>query len=459
MGDETVEPPLKQQMMQQNVGVSGNSAVLTEAALAHHDSLQEQVDEEEEEEEEEEEDEEEGQEHHVCFAEVNIKAGYDRLYDTAIKIGNCLLTKMGVPNVNHLNINIEENSKGINIEPTKKENDAIEFELKLEGSECCLVELSAKSEHHKLYKDEEMDHNEREIVLLRGREITVVPSTEILSSKTMKIHDIVFRVDVVDDYDQYNSGLHRSLHSKIHSFHNLLYSSNEYVFLPYNIWYLCVSWTQTTISGKDKKQQRSSKCSDDLYFNTDLTEFGIDTFKELKKFNAESQDVIDKLDGSNYLKLQKVHLQSLLQQINELRKQLSEQQQSEQTLDHNLEVHKDASKVYMDRLKTFEDFYQSGLNDIGDTKVKQMSLEQRLQILQSRIQNDENTEKEFAEKQELFQKHEIMDPEQKKEELQEQIRKSEGQIVRHRVTIREYREILTTLQHQIERLEISQTKN
>ena len=95
----------------------------------------------------------------------------------------------------------------------------IEFELKLQEEECCLIDISEKSKYHKMYtnadeteterKDKGKDDNnddEQQIVLLRTNKITVVADKkliEIKSKESKSIHDIIFYIDVIDDFNQY----------------------------------------------------------------------------------------------------------------------------------------------------------------------------------------------------------------------------------------------------------------
>ncbi len=140
---------------------------------------------------------------HVCFSIINV-FGYDYLYGIGNKISKCILNKMHVQNVNNLNIFISNDGNKIDLNAgTGKEENLIEFELELEGNECCFIKIADKSKYHKIYKDDIVDAQNRQLVVLRANIITVVPSESLLRSKSIQISDIVYYVDTIDAFDKY----------------------------------------------------------------------------------------------------------------------------------------------------------------------------------------------------------------------------------------------------------------
>merc|ERR1719204_825628 len=92
----------------------------------------------------------------------------------------------------------------------------------------------------------------------------------LVASDALHVSDVVFYLDLVDHFNHYeNQDL--SVHSKIHTFHHLLYSASEVVFAPNGLWFLCASWTEfnSTVdaNSSDANSTRKATCSQNLYFN------------------------------------------------------------------------------------------------------------------------------------------------------------------------------------------------
>merc|ERR1712154_251243 len=201
--------------------------------------------------------------------------------------------------------------------------------------------------------------------------------------------------------------------------------------------------------GDDAKQIKSSKCSDDLYFNADflLTAKEIELSNEL---NRQNQDSIDKFDTSGFLQLQLIHLQNLLQQISNLRNELNEGKQTENDIYGDLLKHRLSSSSYSTHLKAIEKMYRDELNDIGSRKVKKEDLENQLRIIQQQLQIDQNFSKQYGETLRKFQNDDINDPLKRQKELIVQIQKSRQQIMRLKSTMRQHQTMLRTLKRQID---------
>merc|ERR1719491_1263101 len=208
------------------------------------------------------------------------------------------------------------------------------FELELQNEECCFLHLGSGSSHHAMFKrnsDMDDENDRKEVTMLSADQLTVAASETLKASHNHSISDLVFYLDLVDNLNHHdNQDL--SIHSKIHTFHHLLYSSKEVVYAPDGLWFLCASWTETlstksmdedtpcsnstnstTANSTDPinsstNQQRKSTCSQNLYFNTNflIESRQIEDMNELQEL---PHSALSNLDHSGMLQLQYMHLQ------------------------------------------------------------------------------------------------------------------------------------------------------
>eukprot|EP01084_Bolivina_argentea_P047901 88306_1 len=364
---------------------------------------------------------------HVCFSKVEI-FDYDYLFDVATKTTKCILNAMGVSNANALNIYIKT-------DPNGSSNTAvahgIQFELTVQGGECCVIQIAPNSIHHTLYQDDKAStsDNTQQIILLKGSKLTVVPSPAVAKVAS----NVVFYVDFLG----FDDGTDWSSHSKIESLHYLLYSWKEYVSISNGLFYICASWTQKAI--------QTTKCSDDLYFNVDFL------------LTKEDQPDVSAADSSGFMALQLVHLQSLYKTILDTRNELNQQTQNEMNVRHNLMLREFAASSDKHHLKQFEQIYESEMDKNGETQARRRDLQNQLKLIQQRLQNDEAFEKQYADALKTFERKDIKDPMKKRAELMDQITMSQQQMIRLDLEIKQKQQMLRSLQQQIDSIEIHAT--
>merc|ERR1719295_1845043 len=229
---------------------------------------------------------------------------------------------------------------------------ALEFTLALEDGKCCRIKPSHSALLHVLdfdEKDDDLNRSGRKLYLvdtdyvtLKAGDLTVQSNQSKNGSGTKHIRDIVFYLNTDAQLlaeEEWYQFLDISHHSRIRSMHKLLFSAGDVVASPkYSPFHLCAKWKEFD-SGLSAKSGAS--CAENLYQNAGplLSKNLKRTIKEINALAPEERQKMEALDSAGILQLERQWLQTLTQNMNELRQQFEGTEPANNDVTNRWEIH------------------------------------------------------------------------------------------------------------------------
>jgi len=324
----------------------------------------------------------------------------------------------------------EENGKGEVID-----SDVVEFELTLQKGECCFIRLSERSATHQMFRRNESHtpYGGQQVDLLSANAVRLKP----LRGRKHAMRDIIFYLDRVDNFQMFE---HHDLgvHSKVHMFHHLTYSTNDKAFAPRGLWFLCASWTQS-------HGERKSKCTEDLYFNAGFLLFAED-MKNMNEMDAQSMSQMASVDPSGMLQLESLHLSDIIESILKFRHILNEQTVEEQQIQDSLTAHRLAGKELTGLLvkigKMYDDTAMLREKMTIDVTHLTETLAEMTKMLDTETARAEQHKAQLAE----FKQQEIDDPLGRLHQLEERHADANQQVLHLKYSADEHAAVMRSLE-------------
>lgn len=315
--------------------------------------------------------------------------------------------------------------------------------------------------------------------MLSADQLTVAASEALKASHNHSLSDLVFYLDLVDNLNHHdNQDL--SIHSKIHTFHHLLYSSKEVVYAPDGLWFLCASWTETlstksmdedtpcsnstnstTANSTDPinsstNQQRKSTCSQNLYFNTNflIESRQIEDMNELQEL---PHSALSNLDHSGMLQLQYMHLQSIVSRILNFRTELNDQYRDEIDMYDNIVSHKLTAETYLAHTNKLRESLDKTMSDREKNGVDITDLKDKLKKMSSFLEEQDAVANAHADRLKKYRMSEVNIPMKKLEMMRIAIVDANSQAQRLRFGIDSSDDIMQSLNHEVKTVSSYQT--
>jgi len=314
-----------------------------------------------------------GEEHFIALAQIpNLKdQGYDQLRRVADALSVPIISELNAisgrsaapkkPQKAHedhphgdgdheVSIEVEVGSVSQHEDRARREVErargrALEFTLSLEDGKCCVIKPSLSTMLHVLdfdEKDDDLNRSGRKLYLVDTDYVTLKAGDGALDTKGGAIRDIVFYLNTDAQLlaeEEWYQFLDISHHSRIRSMHKLLFSAGDVVASPkYSPFHLCAKWKEFD-SGLSAKSGAS--CAENLYQNAGplLSKNLKRTIKEINALAPEERQKMEALDSAGILQLERQWLQTLTQNMNELRQQFEGTEPANNDVTNRWEIH------------------------------------------------------------------------------------------------------------------------